>query len=204
MRVEKVSAAEHYRNEGSAKWSTVQQETIRMLPTTFAMQPTEYIRVSWEGRGHGKIAEMVVSAVHDGEIAAFRMQWKAAKNNPKDAAAIALPVRGAPPLATMGMPGSPVNMLHWMANNERVRSVFAEGIGTTAPGPEVKVNGSGSWSDGSWRVVVTRALGLGDDVAPLVAGEKTGIGFALWEGANEERAGIKAFSVDWLDLTLDA
>jgi hypothetical protein len=47
-------------------------------------------------------------------------------------------------------------------------------------------------------------LGLGDDVAPLVAGEKTGIGFALWEGANEERAGIKAFSVDWLDLTLDA
>ncbi|MCP4954046.1 MAG: hypothetical protein GY919_00305 [Photobacterium aquimaris] len=174
------------------------------MSTPVAMQPTEYIRVSWEGRGHGNIANLFVSAVHDGEFAAVRMQWESAEKHPKDAVAIALPVRGTPPLVTMGMKGSPINMLHWMAKDEGVRSVFAEGIGTTALGPNVKASASASWKDGVWSVVITRALGFGDDVAPLIDGEKTGIGFAVWNGVNQERAGIKAFSVNWLDFILDA
>jgi DMSO reductase family type II enzyme heme b subunit len=52
--------------------------------------------------------------------------------------------------------------------------------------------------------VISRPLGIGKDIAPLAAGKKTGIGFAVWRGANDERAGIKAFSIDWVELTLDA
>ena len=37
----------------------------------------------------------------------------------------------------------------------------------------------------------------------LAAGKKTGVGFALWRGANDERAGIKAFSIDWAELELE-
>ena len=58
--------------------------------------------------------------------------------------------------------------------------------------------------DNEWQVVFTRVLGHGAGVAPLLAGKKTGIGFALWRGANDERAGIKAFSIDWTELALDA
>ena len=41
-------------------------------------------------------------------------------------------------------------------------------------------------------------------MAPLAAGKSTGIGFAVWRGSNDERAGIKAFSIDWAELALEA
>ena len=40
--------------------------------------------------------------------------------------------------------------------------------------------------------------------AQLSPGTRTGFGVAIWEGSNGERAGIKAFSENWLPLELDS
>ena len=61
--------------------------------------------------------------------------------------------------------------------------------------------------DGRWSVVIRRALQVQAD--PMTAiqftpGQVLRSAFAVWEGGNQERAGIKAFSPAWLDLKLGA
>jgi DMSO reductase family type II enzyme heme b subunit len=171
------------------------------------MQPTEYIRKSWEGKAYGETTAIRVSSIHDGQAWALRATWAgvspAGKDFP-DALAIALPVQGKPVLMMMGAPEAPIHYLRWQANKDGARSLLATGIGQSRPGPDIKCGAQAKADGNTWSVVVSRALGSGKDVAPLLAGKKTGIGFALWHGGNDERAGIKAFSVDWAELALDA
>ncbi len=49
----------------------------------------------------------------------------------------------------------------------------------------------------------TRTLAGEGESASLVPGSNTQIGIAVWNGTNEERAGIKAVSGDWTALVLD-
>jgi DMSO reductase family type II enzyme heme b subunit len=48
-----------------------------------------------------------------------------------------------------------------------------------------------------------RTLAGGAEAATLTPGQATQIGFAVWNGSNDERAGLKAVSEDWIPLTLD-
>jgi DMSO reductase family type II enzyme heme b subunit len=38
----------------------------------------------------------------------------------------------------------------------------------------------------------------------LTPGTASKVAFAVWQGGNQERAGIKAFSPDWQELQIDA
>ena len=76
----------------------------------------------------------------------------------------------------------------------QARSVLAKGIGSTLPGASVDETANGSWSGGRWTVVFTRSLAGSGESASLVPGSTTQIGIAVWNGSNEERAGIKAVS----------
>lgn len=187
-------------------WSAAPVERIGMMPTPLAMQPTEYIRNSWKDRAYGATAAIEVAAVHDGSRWALRAVWNgvspAGKDFP-DALAIALPVRGEPVLVLMGAPDAPIHFLRWQANKPGAKSQLATGIGRSAPGPALDCSARAHAEGGRWQVVVSRPLGGAGDVAPLLAGATTGIGFAVWVGGNDERGGIKAFSIDWAELVLD-
>jgi hypothetical protein len=74
------------------------------------------------------LAELLVSALHDGKTVAFRLEW----DDPEvddldgirryhDAVAVQLPARQAssPPAITMGAPGFPVHILQWRATWQR-------------------------------------------------------------------------------------
>ena len=207
MRSSHVKNIEEYLTPTSASWQRITAETVNLIPAPLGMQPTEYIRKSWEGRPYGNAKAMQVSSVHDGHTWAIRASWPgvspAGKDFP-DALAVALPVKGKPALILMGAPDAPIHFLRWAANKEGVRSLIATGMGQSGPGPGIKSSAQ-SHADGDiWSVVISRALGSGKNIAPLLAGQKTGIGFALWYGGNDERAGIKAFSIDWAELALEA
>jgi complex iron-sulfur molybdoenzyme family reductase subunit gamma len=165
---------------------------------------------AWSDRPYGTLAAVQVGCVHDGRRVAFRLEWTdpsedlAVGDAVPDAAAIALPVRGEPQLATMGAPEAPIHALHWIAGQAGVRSVLATGIGSSRPGPDVQGAARGHWKDGAWRAVISRSFDAPADAAPLAPGGVSRIGFAIWDGAKGERAGIKAFSIDWLDLELEA
>ena len=60
------------------------------------------------------------------------------------------------------------------------------------------------WSQGAWSVVLQRNLAGSGEAANLAPGVQTKIGFAVWDGGNQERAGIKAVSADWTEFELEA
>ncbi|MBI1737306.1 MAG: c-type cytochrome [Candidatus Rokubacteria bacterium] len=91
------------------------------------------------------------------------------------------------------------------ARSSAVESLIATGVGTiTSQPPDAQVvRGTGRWADGTWRVVIVRALrtsNAGD--AQLGAGEASAVAFAVWDGAERDRNGQKAVSV-WQRLVLE-
>ena len=177
-----------------------------MMPSPMAMQPTAYIRKSREGIPHGQAAELKTASVHDGETLAIYLSWKGVSPDGgdfPDAAAVAFPIKGQPALILMGSKDAPLHILHWKAN-KGVKSKIAEGIGLSDPGPILKISSEAKADGDYWHVVLTRALGEGTNIAPAYPGLETKVGFALWYGANDERAGLKAFSIDWAPFALDA
>lgn len=207
MRSYRVDTINSFLAPASPHWARIKPTRVTMVPTPLAMQPTAYVRNSWLDRKFGEISALDVASVHDGTTWAMLAGWSsAASKGPSEfaeALAVALPVSRNAILALMGSPEAPIHYLWWNAKQKAAQSLLATGIGTSAPGPDVRQAAQAAAVDGAWRVVVSRALGTGPNVAPLTAGARTGVGFAAWRGANGERAGIKAFSVDWIELELD-
>lgn len=204
MNVIRVKSLDPFLDPESSQWEKVSPEEVPLMPTPLGMQPTEYIREKWKNKPYGNTSNVAVKVVLDHQKIAFHLKWFSGAKHPKDAAAIALPVKGNPILVMMGSKTDPIHFLHWMHAKEEVRSTFSQGIGTTQPGEDVLPEGQANWSNGHWSVVITRALGSGEKVAPLIPGQNSKIGFAIWNGANDERAGLKAFSMDWKELFLPA
>ena len=192
------------------QWADSEEASLDMVQTPLEMQPTPYIQKSWTDKPYGRITPLTVRAQHDGTTLAVRIAWTAVGGeNPDfpDAVAFALPVKGEPMLVSMGEPDAPIHILLWQgrkSGKDSLRSVLASGIGSSRPGPAIRSAVMATRDDNRFAVVIARALGGGGETAPVKAGKTAKIGFAVWDGANEERAGIKAFSIDWADLTLDA
>lgn len=199
----------------AAAWSSHAGRAVSLVGTPTALQPTEAIRTKWSNRAIGAVDSVEVKALHDGRHLFFRLEWADATENRDhgdnsvfpDGAAIALPVNqeSPPALITMGMPDNGINIWYWRANEpDRGRHLLAEGYGTSRTLDRDLVNVRGSWRDGRWRVVIARALEVTSivPVAQLKAGQQTRFGIVVWEGGRAERAGLKSFSGDWIDLKL--
>jgi len=79
---------------------------------------------------------------------------------------------------------------------------MAEGWGTMTVKPDQHALGAGVYRDGSWHVVITRPLASDDVNAPqLTPGDRTVVGFAVWEGGNREVGARKAWA-PWVTLVL--
>lgn len=216
MRVRRVDApAEELREPGGAGWRRVPGSTVVLSPTPLEMQPSEYVRVSWKGRPYGLASSLNVSAAHNGREIFFRLRWADASkddliadiNQFADAAAVLFPLNGDAPLFGMGAPGKPVNAWLWRADWERPKNVAAEGMGSTERRDDAALTGSARYARGRWDVVLAHPFAAKDAPAGTVAlrpGSTSKVAFAIWQGANQERAGIKAFSPDWQTLEIDA
>ena len=209
MRVQRVRDVAPCLDPQAEGWAQLAPERVALLPAPLGLQPTAYLRVAFQDRPYGRSGPLEVACVHDGERIAFGLSWRDASEDLRsgeafaDAAAVALPVLGEPPLATMGAPDAPIHLLHWRAGEERPRSVLAAGLGTTRPGPDLARECRALWKDGAWQLVLARGLAGGEGGAPLAAGARSLVAFAVWDGANRERAGIKAVSLPWQELRLD-
>jgi len=197
----------------SAAWRGARSQQVRMMGAPSGMQPTAAVRVSWPDAKIGAVDRVAIDTLHDGQHLAFRLEWEDESEDRAlgdttsfpDAAAVVLPVTPNAPIITMGGPDQPVNAWYWRADEDGSgRQVVAEGLGSTRTVDTELVRGHGTWKDGRWRVVIARALRVetSEKVAQLRPGETTGFGVAVWEGSHGERAGIKSFSGDWMELEL--
>lgn len=196
-------------------WSKHAKLKIPLMGTPAGMQPTAAIQVAWINKKIGAVDLVAVSALHNGTEIAFRLEWSSPSENTEitdndsfpDAAAIALPVVPDAPIITMGAPGKPVNAWYWRADEpQSARQLNAVGLGSSLTFDRKVLRGRGVWKEGRWGIVLARPLRVQSEIsaAQLTPGTETGFGVAIWDGANAERAGIKAFSGNWLPLNIEA
>ena len=105
-------------------WAPVEGQDIPLAPTPLGMQPTEYIRRSWEAKKYGEVSSLRAASVHDGETWAIRASWRGVSpggTDFRDALAVALPVSGKPVLILMGAPDAPIHYLRWAAGKTAQR-----------------------------------------------------------------------------------
>jgi steroid C-25 hydroxylase gamma subunit len=207
LRTQRIARLSDYLSPSAPGWKAVKAEAVPLIPTPLMMQPTAYIQKSWEGREYGKTTPLEVASVHDGQGWALRLRWQgvsAAGFDFPDSLAVALPLKPASVLALMGSPEAPIHYLRWRANKEALQSQLATGIGKSVAGPALKTTVQASADGTHWNLVISRPLAAGPELPALKPGAKERIGFALWRGSNDERGGIKAFSIDWTAMVLDA
>ncbi|GAB4321372.1 MAG: hypothetical protein Kow0010_01690 [Dehalococcoidia bacterium] len=192
-----------------AEWADGSFATVSLAPTPMDRQPSAYVRAAWQDRAYGQVGEAAVSARVAAGHVAIALSWAAPDPRERiadndvyaDACAVLFPLDGREAeLETMGDEAHPVTAWHWRAGADRPFMVVARGLGTVERLPEHPLRASAEWRAGTWRVVLARPLdGPG---VPLAAGVAVPIGVAIWTGANQERAGLKAHTPVWHRLQL--
>jgi hypothetical protein len=80
----------------------------------------------------------------------------------------------------------------------------ARGFGTLTPRIEASVEGSSSYEQGLWSVVLRRNLVTATPEDPaFVPGETTSLILAIWDGAKEEVNGRKSVTYAWIPADFD-
>jgi DMSO reductase family type II enzyme heme b subunit len=170
--------------------------------------------VAWRGRDYGRIGRVEVRVAHNGEAIFFRLNWRDETPNDliadtdqfTDACAVLFPLKGDAVLTTMGDTERPVNAWYWRAGLPGAINVTATGLGAAVRHRDRILDASSSYAPGSWSVVVARPFqveGAGRVTVALAPGRASRVGFAVWDGGNQERAGLKAVSLDWQELLIE-
>ena len=218
MQCKKITATrEQMLDPAAAEWASVAGEPLKMDATPLANQPSEYIKASRDSKQIGKIKNLMVQAAHNGSDVFFRLTWEDDSKNVEitdnnifpDGCGILMPLKGGdPPIDEMGSKDFPVNAWFWRADSkDEARNTIAQGLGTTQFSKQCPIHVKSLWGQGAWAVVFTRPLAVPeqkDETVQLAAGQAVKVGFAVWEGSNGERAGVKSFSKEWRELALEA
>jgi len=205
---------EKFSKPEDAAWHGVSALTVGLTGTPLAMQPSPYIIASRAGKPIGKVKQVEVKALHNGQQIAFRLHWEDPERDLEqtdndtfaDGAALLFPLRPDSPLITMGAPGKPVTAWHWRADRPlRARNNVAAGLGSTRVTKDESITVYSGYEQAHWSVVFVRDLRVPaatDDAIQFSVGANFLFGVAVWEGANGERAGLKAFSPAWQSVEL--
>ena len=200
----------------AAHWGSSVSRKVALVAAPASLQITKYIQGKWSDGQFGQTSELGLQAAHNGRELAFRLEWEctprsdAALDNDQfaDAAALLFPLSESAPLI-MGAEGAPVNIWHWRADRPKAaRNNVAAGIGTsrlTNTGPAITTRAV--HQHGRWFLVLRRALAVNPPAPEAVQfepGRNHKVALAIWKGSNAERAGLKAYSPEWVELELEA
>ena len=196
-----------------AVWRNAPQAEVSLIGTPLGLQPAGAIKASWADKTIGTIDRVNVATLNDGQNLLFRLEWSDPTENRTitdnntfvDGAAILFPTVPDAPLVLMGAKGAPVNVWYWRADEDAGSHIVAEGFGTTRIIDRDRVRARATWNNGRWQVVLARALRVDspEPVANVQPGASAQFAIAVWDGANHERAGIKAFSPAWTELSIE-
>ncbi len=203
-------------NPDADAWNKAPAREFPMVPAPLYGNPmiehvSPFIAKSTD---HGTVKKLAAAGLHNGEVLAIRLSWSSEKHDKivdldefVDGVAVMFPLSANASAITMGAKDQPVNAWYWKGNLEDVGfDVVAEGYGTSARqgGEASHVRTGTSHKDGSWRVVLSRPLDVGQDRARFLPGKPIKVAFAVWDGGNRERAGRKSFSGDFVAAELHA
>ncbi len=155
------------------------------------------------------MTQISAQAVRSGNQLFVKLAWSDATVNATikdtgqfmDGAAVQFPINGkAVTTPFMGDPNNAVNVWHWRADG-RTQNLIAKGLGTGTHVPFEGLRSASVRTDSGWAVVLARPLKVkADEGANLQNRKLMPIAFAAWDGANQERDGLKAVTLEWWQL----
>ncbi len=101
---------------------------------------------------------------------------------------------------------NPVNMWYWRADKEQVDSLAAGGYGSTTTLPVQNVSGASAYftdpvpADREWQVVMSRPFKSDGEYDVNFDRDTVPMGFAVWQGSENERDGNKRVTHTWILL----
>jgi DMSO reductase family type II enzyme heme b subunit len=197
----------------AAEWGGAETTDLGLQPTPLTAQPSIYVQKKWKDIPYGMTTGISVRALHNGDGIYFWLSWQddtgddAIRDTDQfgDAAAVMFPVQEDAPLQSMGSPQQMINVWLWRADLESAYSVVSKGIGTTKRTSEPGMAGGGRFADGRWTVVLGRPMSAEGQghvwLAPRITKK---VAFAVWQGSNLERGGLKAATLEWQPLEIEA
>jgi DMSO reductase family type II enzyme heme b subunit len=198
MRAGRLAAGAPPTDPGAPAWQRASTETVALEPVPLDQQPTGYIRAAWAGRSYGRTAGARLAALHDGERLHVRVEWDDdAEPNGEflDAAGVLFPLEGGGSLGTLGSAEAPVALWYWEDGRPAPLGYTARGPGVFYLDGEDGLGASARLEAGRWSLV------LSGPAAP--AAREGRLGLVVWNGSNEERAGLAAVSQAWVPLELE-
>jgi steroid C-25 hydroxylase gamma subunit len=198
----------------AAAWRSLGTEPIQLMPSTLTLQPSLYVQNKWKTLQHGQTKEVRVAAAHNSEAIFFRLEWQDATDDGHpndmadfpDQAGVMLPIKDDAVIEQMGDDAKPVNMWLWRADLETPHYVTSVARGLTTRHADSPLSGRGIWRDGTWAVVLSRPFNVNLPAAfvvPLAPGMTHKCTFAIWQGSNKERGGLKAYGPVWQPLEIE-
>lgn len=195
-------------------WKKATESTVTLDTTITATGIPQLVPTS-------KYRYLKVKAIHNGADIFFRLQWTDSTQNASvgdtmlfaDAVALEIPY-GTNSSIAMGNQMQPVDILYWRADLGdpatglgQPQNIVAGGAGTVQTSPEsatLSTAFSQGYASGAWTVVMRRPLGGASspsgDLATLSPGRSYRVTFAQWDGASEERNGVKLVAGTWQTL----
>ena len=165
--------------------------------------------------GHGSIVgtpvttRLTAQAIRSGDRLFVKLAWSDATANASikdttqfaDGAAIEFPVNGKETtIPFMGDAKNIVNIWQWRADG-RTQNLFAKGFGTATFVPFEGLHTAATRTHDGWAVVLARPLRVKpDEGANLQGRHSMPVAFAVWDGSNQERDGLKAVTLQWWQL----
>ena len=194
MKVAKVSSASALEDPASAGWASVSGEKVSLGAIPAATQPTAYIREAWANRAHGTTASAEIAAATDGQRLVVRLSWADdAKANGEfpDGAAVVFPGAANSAVETLGSASAPVGLWCWQHGRDGALDIESRGPGAFRKQAADGIKATSALNGGRWAVVLS---------GPVSASKLGKLGVVVWNGSNEERAGLGAVSQGWLGL----
>jgi dimethylsulfide dehydrogenase subunit gamma/complex iron-sulfur molybdoenzyme family reductase subunit gamma len=152
---------------------------------------------------------LTVQAVRAGDRLFMKLAWSDRTANTiikdtaafVDGAAVQFPINGKEDTpAYMGDPDNPVNIWHWGANGH-TENLVAHGFGSATRVPSEGLKSAAVRTNNGWAVVLTRSLRVKPDEGVTLRGKGIiPVAFAVWDGENQERDGLKAVTLEWWQL----
>ncbi len=196
-------------------WDRIPTYSTHLLPAPPVHQSVA-LRFD-EGSTRGKYLYFQVARTD--ERFYIRMRWKDASEDRgstvddfRDGVAVQYALKDVDTSYMMGTgKDQPVNIWYWRADEERIENLAAGGFGSTTALEQQTVAGSSAYvpqrikQDSEWHVVMSRPLKASDKYDVNFERAVVPMGFALWQGSDNERDGNKRVTHTWilLDARLD-
>lgn len=178
-------------------WKSAGRITLRALATPAGLQNSEYLLKAYRDGDWGKARDVGIRTWQTRHNLTVMLDWKAPSPQDRfsgpdvflDRAAVLFPTDEQTPFGLMGSPDSPATIWSWRADG-KVEQLQARGPGTITPLSSAGIKAHAAWMDGSWRVCLS---------GPQPSGPRR-FAVAVWDGSAKERAGMKAFTQEWIEL----